>query len=126
MNSSVKIKVRASLDRSRGAWTVHLPLDRAAPLRSHPVFRELPPAVIQHLAIYMTRRTVPQGAMIFAKGDPGTTLVAMLTGSVRISVPASDGHEAVLNIIEPGQVVRGGCLARRPGAKRGCICHDRL
>ena len=42
--------------------------------------------------------------MIFAKGDPGTTLMAVLTGSVRISVPAGDGHEAVLNIIKPGQV----------------------
>ena len=104
MSRSVKVSVRASIDRPRGAWTVHLPLGRLAPLRNHPVFREFPPAVIERLATYMTRRTVPQGAMIFAKGDPGTTLMAVLSGSVRISVSGGDGHEAVLNIIKPGQV----------------------
>jgi CRP/FNR family transcriptional regulator, cyclic AMP receptor protein len=104
MSRSVKISARATIDRARGAWTVHVPLDKLAPLRNHPVFREFPPAVIEHLGTYMTRRTVPQGAMIFARGEPGTTLMAVLSGSVRISVSASDGYEAVLNIIEPGQV----------------------
>jgi CRP/FNR family transcriptional regulator, cyclic AMP receptor protein len=104
MSSSVKINVQGTIDRARGAWTVHLPLDKLAPLRNHPIFREFPPAVIEHLGTYMTRRTVPQGAMIFAKGDPGTTLMAVLSGSVRICVPAGDGHEAVLNIIKPGQL----------------------
>ena len=80
------------------------PIDKLAPLRTNSVFREFPPAVIEHLGTYMTRRRVPQGAMIFAKGDPGTTLMAVLSGSVRISVPTGDGHEAVFNIIEPGEV----------------------
>lgn len=112
VSSSVKISMRASIDRARGDRTVHLPrppqlprgIDKVAPLRNHPIFREFPPAVIEHLGTYMTRRTVPQGAMIFAKGDPGTTLMVVLSGSVRISVVAGDGHEVVLNIIEPGQV----------------------
>src|SRR5690242_10390182 len=106
MNRSVKISVGASIDHARGAWTVHLahPIDKLTPLRNHAVFRELSPAVIEHLSTYMTRRTVRQGAMIFAKGDQGTTLMVVLSGSVRISVPAGDGHEAVLNIIKPGQV----------------------
>ena len=80
------------------------PLDKLAPLRNHPLFREFPPAVIEHLGTYMTRRSVRRGATIFAKGDPGTGLMAVLWGSVKISVPTSDGHEAVLNIINPGQV----------------------
>ncbi len=80
------------------------PVDKLAPLRNHPLFREFPPAVIEHLGTYMTRRSVRRGAMIFAKGDPGTGLMAVLWGSVKISVPTSDGHEAVLNIINPGQI----------------------
>jgi CRP-like cAMP-binding protein len=52
----------------------------------------------------MTRRSVRRGATIFVKGDPGTALMAVLRGSVKISVPSSGGHEAVLNIINPGQV----------------------
>jgi CRP/FNR family transcriptional regulator, cyclic AMP receptor protein len=104
MSRPVKISVMANIDYARGCWTVHLPLDKLAPLRNHPVFSAFPPAVIEHLGTYMMRRMVPRGAIIFAKGDPGTTLFAVLSGSVRISVPARDGHEAVLNIIKPGQV----------------------
>lgn len=83
---------------------MHRPLDKLAPLRNHAVFREFPPVVVERLGSYMTRRKVPQGATIFAKGDPGTALMAVLSGSVRISVSAGDGHEAVLNTIKPGQV----------------------
>jgi CRP-like cAMP-binding protein len=80
------------------------PIDKLAPLRNHPLFRDFPPTVIEHLGTYMTRRSVRRGATIFAKGDPGTALMAVLWGSVKISVPSSSGHEAVLNIISPGQV----------------------
>ena len=78
-------------------------VDKLAPLRNHPLFREFPPAVIENLGTYMTRRSVRRGAKIFAKGDPGTALIAVLWGSVKISVSTSGGHEAVLNIISPGQ-----------------------
>jgi CRP/FNR family transcriptional regulator, cyclic AMP receptor protein len=79
-------------------------LDKLAPLRNHPLFREFPPAVIEHFGTYMTRRSVRRGATIFAKGDPGTGLMAVLWGSVKISVPTADGREAVLNIINPGEI----------------------
>ena len=95
---------RAGAGRVRVGWTVHLPFDKLAPLRNHEFFRELPPPVVEHLSTYMRQRRVPQGTMIFAKGDPGTTLMAVVSGSVRISVSADNGHEALLNIIKPGQV----------------------
>jgi CRP/FNR family cyclic AMP-dependent transcriptional regulator len=79
-------------------------LDKLAPLRNHPLFREFPPAVIEHFGTYMTRRSVRRGSTIFAKGDPGTGLMAVLWGSVKISVPTADGREAVLNIINPGEI----------------------
>jgi CRP/FNR family transcriptional regulator, cyclic AMP receptor protein len=79
------------------------PVDRLAPLRNHPLFREFPPAVIENLGAYMTRRSVPRGATIFAKGDPGSALIALLWGSVKISVSTNGGHEALLNIINAGQ-----------------------
>jgi CRP-like cAMP-binding protein len=79
------------------------PLDKLAPLRNHPLFREFPPAIVEQLGTYMTRRSVRRGAIIFAKGDPGTGLMAVLWGSVKISVTTSEGHEAVLNMINPGQ-----------------------
>jgi len=79
-------------------------LDKLAPLRNHPLFREFPPAVIKHLGTYMTRRSVRRGATIFAKGDPGSGLMAVLWGSVKMSVPTSEGRETVLNIIKPGEI----------------------
>jgi CRP/FNR family transcriptional regulator, cyclic AMP receptor protein len=79
-------------------------LDKLAPLRNHPLFREFPPSVIEHFGTYMTRRSVRRATTIFSKGDPGTGLMAVLWGSVKISVPTADGREAVLNIINPGEI----------------------
>lgn len=79
-------------------------IDKLAPLRNHPLFREFPASVIERLGSYMTRRAVRRGTTIFAKGDPGTGLMAVLSGSVKISVPATDGRESVLNIISEGQI----------------------
>ncbi len=109
---SVSMSIRATLARERGDVAVSPPrtpqalgpIDKLAPLRNHALFREFPPAVIEHLATFMTRRSVRQGATIFAKGDEGATLMAVLLGSVKIMVSAGEGHEAVLNIIKPGQV----------------------
>jgi CRP/FNR family cyclic AMP-dependent transcriptional regulator len=89
---------------SRDAKPAPRPVDKLAPLRNHPLFREFPPAVIEHFGTYMTRRSVRRGATIFAKGDPGSGLMAVLWGSVKISVPTADGREAVLNIINPGEI----------------------
>jgi CRP-like cAMP-binding protein len=79
-------------------------VDKLAPLRNHPLFREFSPAVIEHFGTYMTRRSVRRGATIFAKGDAGSGLMAVLWGSVKISVPTTDGREAVLNIINAGEI----------------------
>jgi CRP-like cAMP-binding protein len=88
----------------RDAKTPPRVLDKLAPLRNHPLFREFPPSVIEHFGTYMTRRSVRRGTTIFTKGDPGTGLMAVLWGSVKISVPTADGREAVLNIINPGEI----------------------
>jgi CRP/FNR family cyclic AMP-dependent transcriptional regulator len=73
-------------------------------LRAHPIFGQLPGDVIAQLGTYATRRRVRRGARIFAKGDPGTGLMAVLQGSVRISVPTVDGREVVLNLMQAGEI----------------------
>ena len=97
----VPSEVTPIVQLSRNAKSPPRVLDKLAPLRNHPLFREFPPSVIEHFGTYMTRRSVRRGATIFAKGDPGTGLMAVLWGSVKISVPTADGREAVLNIINP-------------------------
>jgi CRP/FNR family transcriptional regulator, cyclic AMP receptor protein len=78
--------------------------DKLALLRNHPLFRELDPQAIERIGAYMKRRTVSQGSNIFRKGDPGTGLMGILAGTVKISVTSADGRDIVLNIIREGEI----------------------
>src|SRR6185295_18680092 len=53
---------------------------------------------------YMKTRKIARGTPIFAKGDPGSGLVGVLAGSVRICVTSADGRDVVLNIIQEGEI----------------------
>jgi CRP/FNR family transcriptional regulator, cyclic AMP receptor protein len=88
----------------RETHTASRDVDKLALLRGNALFAELPPAAIERLASYMTRRSVRRGTTIFVKGDPGTGLMGVLSGTVKITVLAPDGREAVLNIIGEGEV----------------------
>ena len=78
--------------------------DKLSLLRSHPLFRDLPSAVIEHLGSYMKTRRVARGTAIFAKGDPGTGLMGVLAGSVKVSVASAEGKDIVLNVFREGEV----------------------
>ena len=94
----------------RKASTVSPPRDgraRTAPtpaelLSRH--FGKLPQKAIGQFAAYAARRRVTRGTTIFSKGDPGNSLIAVLDGCVRISVPTANGHEVVLSMVQPGEV----------------------
>jgi CRP/FNR family cyclic AMP-dependent transcriptional regulator len=73
-------------------------------LRNHPVLGELPGASIQRLLSCATTRRVRRGTTIFAKGDAGTQLVAVLSGRVKIAISSPEGREAVLNVVHEGEV----------------------
>jgi CRP/FNR family transcriptional regulator, cyclic AMP receptor protein len=78
--------------------------DKLAILRRHSLFGKLSSAAIEHLGSYMKRRSLPRGAVIFTKGDPGTGLMGVLAGRVKISVPSAEGRDIVLNIIHEGEI----------------------
>ena len=78
--------------------------DKLSLLRSHPLFRDLPPAVIEHLGSYMKTRRVARGTTIFAKGDPGSGLMGVLAGAVKVSVASADGKDIVLNVFREGDI----------------------
>jgi CRP/FNR family cyclic AMP-dependent transcriptional regulator len=85
-------------------------------LSAHHIFGQLPAEVIKQLAGYVTRRRLKRGAVIFAKGDPGHGLMAVVRGSVRISLPTVGGRDVVLDHIHPGEVF--GEMALLDGASR--------
>jgi CRP/FNR family transcriptional regulator, cyclic AMP receptor protein len=84
--------------------TIAKPIDKRDLLTNHPLFRDLPARAIEQIASYMTRRKVPRGKRIFAKGDPGTGLMGVLSGAVRISTDSAAGKEVVLNVIRAGEI----------------------
>jgi CRP-like cAMP-binding protein len=73
-------------------------------LRNHPLFQDLPGSVIEHLGSYMKPRMGPRRTTIFTKGDPGTGLMGVLAGSVKVSVASAEGKDIVLNIFREGEV----------------------
>jgi CRP-like cAMP-binding protein len=48
--------------------------------------------------------TLKAGETVFSMGSPGDNMMAVLSGTVRISVPAPDGRELMLAILQPGEV----------------------
>jgi CRP-like cAMP-binding protein len=78
--------------------------DKPSLLRNHFLFRDLPAPVIEHLGSYMKTRRVPRGATIFSKGDPGTGLLGVLSGAVRVSVASAEGKDIVLNMFHEGEI----------------------
>jgi CRP/FNR family transcriptional regulator, cyclic AMP receptor protein len=70
----------------------------------HSLFGQLSPAVIEHLGSYMKRRSLPRGTVIFAKGEPGTGLMGVLAGAVKISLLSADGREIVLSMMREGDI----------------------
>ena len=78
--------------------------EKIAVLRDHPLFGCLGPEHIERLSTYASSRSFGRGATIFSKGDPGTSLFAVCSGTVRIGVPSPDGRDAVFNLVRPGEI----------------------
>jgi CRP-like cAMP-binding protein len=73
-------------------------------LRKHPIFCDLDPEAFDQLCRYAKHATLKRGASIFSKGDPGNSLIAVISGTVKISVSSPDGRNAILNLIGPGEI----------------------
>jgi CRP/FNR family transcriptional regulator, cyclic AMP receptor protein len=79
-------------------------LDKREILRDHPIFGGLGPDLLDRLSSHAIRHTVRRGTSIFMRGDPGTSLFAVCSGTVKISVPSSGGRDALFNLIKEGSV----------------------
>jgi CRP-like cAMP-binding protein len=73
-------------------------------LRKHPYFADLEPEAFDQLCRYAKHVTLKRGTAIASKGDPGTSLFAVISGTVKISVSSPDGRNAILNLIGPGEI----------------------
>ena len=90
--------------------------ERRQLLRKSALFSRLPDEEIDALLAHAVIEKFRAGALIGAKGDPGSSMMAVLTGQVLISVLSVEGKQVVLNIINEGEVV--GEIALLDGKER--------
>jgi CRP/FNR family transcriptional regulator, cyclic AMP receptor protein len=79
-----------------------VPITREAILANHFLLRHLRPEELRRLAAASTIANHPANGTIFHKGDPGDSLMAVLTGRVKICTYSLHGKELTLNIIDQG------------------------
>jgi CRP/FNR family transcriptional regulator, cyclic AMP receptor protein len=77
---------------------------KLAVLRKHPYFCDLDPEAFDQLCRYAKPATLKRGATICSKGDPGNSLFAVISGTVKISSTSADGRSAILNLIGAGEI----------------------
>jgi CRP/FNR family cyclic AMP-dependent transcriptional regulator len=77
---------------------------KLAVLRKHPMFCDLGPEALDQLCRYAKHTTLKRGTTIVSKGDPGNSLIVVVSGTIKISVSSPDGRSAILNLIGPGEI----------------------
>ncbi|HZK92252.1 MAG TPA: Crp/Fnr family transcriptional regulator [Stellaceae bacterium] len=80
------------------------PIQKRNLFEGHALFGRLPPADLDALLLRARTEHYPAGRVIFAKGSPGRSMMAILKGSVRISAPTPAGPDIVLTMLQAGEV----------------------
>ena len=73
-------------------------------LLSNSLFQPMRGPEIDDVIAHSSERRVAKGTWIFSKGDEGSSMMAVLSGRVRIGTTSSEGKEVTLNVIGPGEV----------------------
>jgi CRP/FNR family cyclic AMP-dependent transcriptional regulator len=85
-------------------------------LRHSTLFAELGDGDSDAILAHGTVARYAEGSQIFAKGDPGNSMMAVLKGRVIISTPSLDGRQVVLTVFRDGDVF--GEIALLDGKER--------
>lgn len=90
--------------------------DKIKLFEGHVLFGHLTPDDIDALLSHARFQHHRTGDIIFAKGSPGRSMMAVLDGSIRISSTAIGGREVVLAILHAGEIF--GEIALLDGGER--------
>ena len=60
--------------------------------------------MLEQLSSRAVRRSVRKATAIFTRGDPGTSLFAVCSGTVKINAPSPAGRGAIFNLISDGAI----------------------
>ena len=92
------------MDKFSMPMSLHGLSERRQLFSGHALFGKLPPDDLDALLLHARLERFPAGRVIFGKGSPGRSMMAILKGSVRISTPSPAGPDIVLTILQPGEV----------------------
>jgi CRP/FNR family cyclic AMP-dependent transcriptional regulator len=90
--------------------------DRQELLKSHFLLGKLGDTDIAALLAHAHSERFATGEEIFAKDSPGQSMMAVLSGSVKITSSSSEGREIVFSIMGPGEIF--GEIALLDGLER--------
>ena len=76
--------------------------DLVAILRGTELLASVPDADLEALAAASRVRKCRRGQVVFTAGDPGDTVMVILSGRVKVVVRSADGGELTLTVIGPG------------------------
>jgi len=85
-------------------------------LRGTDLLSSVPTADLEALAAGSRVRTLRRGQVVFTTGDPGDTVLVVLSGRVKVVVRSADGGELTLTVVGPGGMM--GDLAVADGGPR--------
>jgi len=91
-------------------------LSQRAVLRRSALFAPLGDDEIDAILAHAMVTRYAEGDQIFAKGDPGNSMMAVLKGRIMISAPSTDGRQVVLTVFRDGDVF--GEIALLDGKER--------
>jgi CRP-like cAMP-binding protein len=79
-------------------------IQATAMIESSSLFKGLPGDILDKIGKLRVRRRLEPGEVLFRKGDAGDALYGVMAGRLRIHANATDGRDALLNIMGPGDV----------------------
>ena len=91
-------------------------IDKQNVLAAHPLFGQLGAEERDRLVTFMRLARFAPRTALFRKGDPGSNMMVVLRGQIKVCTHSEEGKELVFNIINPGEVF--GEIALLDGADR--------
>lgn len=68
------------------------------------LFQQLSPQQLRRLESRARMRSFPRGGLIYLPSDPGSGVLLLATGQAKICTLTDDGKQAILALIEPGEL----------------------
>lgn len=81
----------------------HEHLDVTQILARLPLFVELAPEQVTHIATNTREKRLHKGEMLFHKGDAPRGFYVIVFGQIKLAFPSNQGNEKVINILGPRQ-----------------------